>query len=125
MIERLKASLNFDDLEIVENFQSWDDVQNQILDGDASRIALLRPALGHLDVFVEYFESKLGANLNISYLWGSLACLLQVSILSLISGQWKLTHVQAYDGTTGGFGNDLSHGQISGTSSRSFQQLLQ
>jgi hypothetical protein len=44
-IERSKASLDPDDLETVEGFRSWGDVQKHVLDGISPSIALIRPAL--------------------------------------------------------------------------------
>lgn len=71
-IEKYKTLLDFDDLETVKIFRSWDDVQEHVP-------TLIRPALGHLSIFTDFFETKLGSDLDASFLWGTLACLLQVS----------------------------------------------
>ncbi|KAK0609961.1 hypothetical protein B0T17DRAFT_593821 [Bombardia bombarda] len=42
-------------------------------------IALIQPALRHLHVFVQFFETKIGIDLDASFLWGIIACLLQIS----------------------------------------------
>lgn len=78
-IEKSKISLDPDDLETVETFRSWGDVQELVLDGVSPSIALIRPALGHLSIFADFFETKLGPDLDASFIWGALACLLQAS----------------------------------------------
>ena len=78
-IENFKTSLDPDDLETVECFRSWNDVQENLLDGVPSSVALIRPALSHLSTFADFFVTKLGPDLDASFLWGTLACLLQAS----------------------------------------------
>lgn len=85
-IERSKISLDPDDLETVESFKSWEEVQEHALDGVSPSIALFRPALGQLSIFTDFFETQLGSDLDASFLWGSLACLLKASY----PGNWRL-----------------------------------
>ena len=77
-------SLDLDDLETIGNYRSRDDVQERVLDGASPSITLIRPALGHLSTFADFFDTKLGLDLDASFIWGTLACLLQASH----SGLW-------------------------------------
>jgi hypothetical protein len=56
-IEKSKTSLDPDDLETVDSFRSWNNVQEHVLDGGSPSIALIRPALGHLSIFADFFET--------------------------------------------------------------------
>ncbi|KID94053.1 pfs domain-containing protein, partial [Metarhizium majus ARSEF 297] len=78
-INRHRNLLDDDDRETVESFRSWHDVQRHVFDGVPPAIALIRPALGHLSIFAEFFETKLGQDLDASFVWGTLACLLKLA----------------------------------------------
>ncbi|KAI0171071.1 hypothetical protein BJ166DRAFT_211631 [Pestalotiopsis sp. NC0098] len=77
VVKRSKASLDTDDRETVETFGSWDNVMSWLSGSAPPSVNLIRPALGHLHVFAEFFQSNLASSLDTSYLWGSLTCLLQ------------------------------------------------
>lgn len=94
MVKKTKSSLAPDDREIVELFDSWDKLLEWLLNAAPSSMRMIRPALGHLLTFVNFFRANVGQGLDVSYLWGSLVCLLQVSQL-----QWLLLlgHAHADD----------------------------
>lgn len=77
-VRRFKSSLDPDDRETVETSRTWECVVHW-LGSTSSSLTLIRPALGHLHVFVKFFQANLSPDLDVSYLWGSLVCLLQVS----------------------------------------------
>ncbi|KAI9842892.1 MAG: hypothetical protein M1837_006724 [Sclerophora amabilis] len=83
-VERSKSSLDPDDLDTIESSRSWEDVEEHVLDGVSPSIALIRPVIGHLSIFADFFETKLGPDLDASFLCGTLACLLQASH----TGRW-------------------------------------
>ncbi|KAI1655692.1 hypothetical protein F4813DRAFT_366895 [Daldinia decipiens] len=64
---------------MIETFQTWESVAEWFLRDAPPPLTLTRPALGHLHVFVEFFQGNIVPNIDISYLCGSLVCLLQVS----------------------------------------------
>ena len=78
-VEKHKSFLDPDDIETVETFKSWDDVQQKVLNGTSTTISAIRPSLGYFCNFTNFFEAKLGPKLDASFLWGILACLLQAS----------------------------------------------
>ena len=84
MIETSRTSLDADDRETTGSYRSWDDVQERVVDGASLLITPIRPALGHLSTFADFFETKLGPDLDTSFIWGTLACLLKASQ----SGLW-------------------------------------
>ncbi|KAK0747419.1 pfs domain-containing protein [Apiosordaria backusii] len=71
--------LDSDDQETLEEFKSWEDIQSRLISDLSPSISLVQPALGHLREFIQFFESKLGPKLDASIIWGTLACLLQIS----------------------------------------------
>ncbi|KAK8108993.1 hypothetical protein PG984_014794 [Apiospora sp. TS-2023a] len=72
------SSLEQGDKETVDSFPTSDKVVDWVFRRAPPSITLLRPALGHLQGFVRYFESNVAEGLDASYLWGSLACLLKL-----------------------------------------------
>ncbi|CAG9981265.1 unnamed protein product [Clonostachys byssicola] len=77
MVKKSKSSLAPDDREIVELFDSWDKLLEWLLNTAPSSIRMIRPALGHLHTFTNFFHANIGQDLNVSHLWGLLVCLLQ------------------------------------------------
>lgn len=92
MVKRSKSSLAPDDREIAELFDSWDKLLEWLLNTAPSSMRMIQPALGHLLTFVRFFHANIGQDLDVSYLWGSLVCLLQVS-----RSQWLLLLAHADD----------------------------
>ncbi|KAK1706800.1 hypothetical protein BDP67DRAFT_413557 [Colletotrichum lupini] len=77
--KRLKALLDPDDLETVQAFPTRQSTIEWLLGPVHSpSLTLLRPSLSHLDAFAKFFETIVSSGLDASYLWGSLACLLQL-----------------------------------------------
>ncbi|KAK8013187.1 NB-ARC and TPR domain protein [Apiospora marii] len=77
-VDKLRNQLDPDDRSIVDQYRSWNTVQEYVLHDESPAITLIRPALGHLNNFTEFFHSKLGPTLDVAFLWGSLTCLLKV-----------------------------------------------
>lgn len=74
---KIKDSLSDDEWEAITQSTSFDNV-HQILRDKMARWGL---ALGSFKAFVEFFDSKLGTNLDAQVFWGALAYILQVSCL--------------------------------------------
>ncbi|KAI0435546.1 hypothetical protein F4803DRAFT_545208 [Xylaria telfairii] len=81
-ISRYRGSLDLDDLETIKIYQSWDNIQSNILNDVPQSISLIQPALEHLGVFTEFFRTKLAENLDTTFFWGGLGCLLQLIVNS-------------------------------------------
>lgn len=78
-VKRSKASLDEDDQETIDGFKTWDAVETWILNSAPSSIMVIRPALHQLNVLGIFIVANLAPFVDTPYLWGSLACLLQVS----------------------------------------------
>lgn len=91
-MKRSKSALDPDDREIVETFQTWDSVLEWLLNGAPPSVKLIRPALSHLIAFPNFFLANIGQDIDVSYLWGSLACLLMVSIVSRLYSVAQITY---------------------------------
>ncbi|CAG9956535.1 unnamed protein product, partial [Clonostachys rosea f. rosea IK726] len=79
MVKKSKSSLAPDDREMAELFDSWDKLLEWLLNTAPSSIRMIRPALGHLLTFTNFFHANIGQDLDVSHLWGSLVCLLQLA----------------------------------------------
>ncbi|KAB5571984.1 hypothetical protein GE09DRAFT_1185492 [Coniochaeta sp. 2T2.1] len=77
-VKRHKLSLEPEDPEVVDAFSTGEELVDKFLSSAPSSVALIRPALGHLKVFVAFFEANTAPGSDVSYLWGSLACLLKL-----------------------------------------------
>lgn len=77
-VRRLGDSLDSDDVETVQSFKSRAHVEI-LLRNLAPSIGLIQPAVRHLHSFVNFFETRLGSQLDASYFWGSIGCLLQLT----------------------------------------------
>lgn len=77
-VERCQKSVDPDDLETIQRFTSWVEIKEELFDSLPPSIILVQPALCHLNDFFVFFASKLGPSLDVSYLWGAIACLSQV-----------------------------------------------
>lgn len=68
-----RAFLERDDLHQVLDFNSWDDLQNQIRNGDESshrEFAILAPGLTKLKAFSDTWIHKVGPRVDTSAIWG-------------------------------------------------------
>lgn len=81
-IQRSRKGLDPDDLDAIKSFRSWADVQH-VLKSDSPSVFRIKPALSHLHHFAGFFETKLGPQLDASFFWGTLGCLLQVCGLEI------------------------------------------
>ncbi|KAK8130630.1 hypothetical protein PG999_003010 [Apiospora kogelbergensis] len=77
-VESHKSALAPDDREVVDEFLSFGKVVDWVIKKAPPSVERLRPALSHLKAFTNFSESIFDPILEISYLWGSLACLLMV-----------------------------------------------
>ncbi|KAJ6010017.1 hypothetical protein N7522_005033 [Penicillium canescens] len=67
------------DRDEMARLNSWEAVRSLLLDPSNREFTVLKPALSHLNTFVEFFAAKLGPRLDPFALWGALGVLIQVS----------------------------------------------
>ncbi|KAH8703633.1 pfs domain-containing protein [Talaromyces proteolyticus] len=78
LIEKSRESLDYDDLERVEEIKPWDDLQKLIYDSEVLSTARIQSELDDFRIFVEFFETKLETKLDTTFLWATLTHLLQL-----------------------------------------------
>ncbi|KAF2963290.1 hypothetical protein GQX73_g10280 [Xylaria multiplex] len=78
-VNKLKGSLDPDDLDTIKQSHSLNETLDYVLQCEVLAIVRIGPALGHLGTFSKFFQQKLSRDLDTSFLWGSLTCLLKLA----------------------------------------------
>ncbi|QKX54573.1 uncharacterized protein TRUGW13939_01660 [Talaromyces rugulosus] len=78
-INTLRESLERHDMESVERYTSWNDLQSILVGSHMTSISPETHALDPLKAFFEFFETRLGTNLDTNFLWGALTHLLRLA----------------------------------------------
>lgn len=88
-IDTSKHILEDNDLDMIGESGSWNDVENIISRSGLSSIKRMLFSLDELKTFVGFFETELGVNLDASFFRGTLTRLLQVSHSTSIYWSFK------------------------------------
>ena len=78
VVRTCKSTLQENDLATIEHYKSWERARNFITRSPSYSIRKTRASIAHFRPFVDYFEQELAPGLDAAFLWGCLACLLQV-----------------------------------------------